>query len=57
MTVRRLCAMLLLLSGMCGCSTYNDWFGAAKSADAEAPVRRNLDFDKKSNTQESNQAD
>lgn len=57
MTVRRLCVMLLLLSGMCGCSTYKDWFGAAKSADAEAPVQRNLDFDKKSNTQESNQAD
>lgn len=57
MPVRRLCLMMLLLAGMPGCSTYKDWFGAAKSAETETPVPRNLDFDKKRDPHESNQAD
>lgn len=57
MTVRRLCLVALLLTGLSGCSTYKDWFGGAKSAVAEAPVARNLDFDKKHDAHESNQAD
>ena len=52
MSVRRLCLTALLISSVAGCSMYKDWFGAAKSEEAETPVKRNLDFAKKRETRE-----